>query len=89
MSEQELTDLLARKDVEPILSVEKLIRAWLEQTLSTETTVLHMLYNMGNHEEDYESNQHRFVELERRDAQMASEIVALRQELLAVKMALQ
>ena len=85
MSEQELTDLFARKDVEPILSVEKLIRAWLEQTLSTETTVLHMLYNMGTYEEDYESNQHRFVDLERRHAQMSSEIVALRQELGEVK----
>ena len=85
MSEQELTDLLDRKDVEPILSVEKLIRAWLEQTLSTETTVLHMLYNMGTFEEDYESNQHRFVELERQNAQMSSEIVALRQELKEVK----
>ena len=85
MNEQEQTDLFARKDVEPILSVEKLIRAWLEQTLSTETTVLHMLYNMGTYEEDYESNQHRFVELERRNAQMSSEIVALRQELSEVK----
>ena len=88
MCKAEMGDPFARKDVEVVMGVDKLLRAWIAQTMSTEDVVRTILHHLNSHEEEQESFRHQFIDLERRHAQILSEIDGLRQRLREVTTAL-
>ena len=85
MCEPEMGDPFTRKDVEMVMGVDKLLRAWLAQSMSLEDVVRNLLHHLNSHEEAQESFRHQFIDLERRCAKMSSEIEGLRQGLREVK----
>ena len=85
MADQERTDPFDRRNVEVIMDVEKLIRASIANSMRMEDILLQMLHHLNSNEEEHENYRHQFVDLERRHAQVVSEVAALREEVKGVK----
>ena len=85
MADQERTDPFDRRNVEVIMDVEKLIRASIANSMRMEDILLQMLHHLNSNEEEHEGYRHQFVDIERRNVQMTSEIAALRREVKGVQ----
>ena len=80
MADQASSAPFERQGVEVIMDVDKLIRACIAKSMRTEDILLQMLHHLNSNEEEHENYRHQFVDLERRNVQMASEIASLRRE---------
>ena len=82
MTTEELELFAKAHGVETIMDVAQISRAWHERTMALGEVMTQLLYHLSDHEEQLVD---QFVDLERWNVQISSDIGALQKEVKGVK----
>ena len=82
MTVEELELFAKAHGVETIMDVAQIQRAWHERTMNLGEVMTQLLYHLSDYQEQVTE---QFVDLERRNVQMTSDIGALQKEIKEIK----